>query len=82
MKDLWYRDIENPTDRKNFRENVLGSKIVLDKLAKLVYNRLKSGNSDTDFENPGWAFKQAAHVGELDALKWVLTLIQISDKET
>jgi hypothetical protein len=81
MQSTWFSDIKDPKLQKQFKENVLSSKLVLDKLRELCYNRLKNRELSSDFDNPNWPYKQASLVGEAETLKWMISILTFSDNE-
>jgi hypothetical protein len=60
-----------------------GNQKVLDKLAEICYNMYKSSEvSDSDFENPNWAMKQAHWVGYRKAMKQIIMLCTPKDDQS
>lgn len=64
-----------PEERKKFEELLGVNNKVLDRLAEICYNMIKNSEiSDTDFENPNWALKQAHWLGYRKALRHITGL--------
>jgi hypothetical protein len=56
---------------------------VLDKLSEICYNMIKSSEvSDTDFENPNWAMKQAHWLGYRKAMRQIAMLCTQADDQS
>lgn len=56
---------------------------VLDKLVEICYNMIKSSEvSDTDFENPNWAMKQAHWLGYRKAMRQIAMLCAAKDDKS
>jgi len=79
MKTIWFQDIKNPEDQKNFKKSVIGSKIVLDKLKEVCYTKIKNGESSnvSDYDSPSWALRQADKVGYARALTEMIGILTI-----
>jgi hypothetical protein len=75
----WFQDLPKH-DQEKFKETVLNSKIVLDKVAKVCYNKIIELDNVTtsDYDSPSWACKQAHLNGKREALKEILQLVDIS----
>jgi len=77
LKTVWFQDLPKEEQEK-FKELVLGSKKVLDKLSKIVYNMGVSGekvNVD-QYDSPSWSHKQAHLNGYNAALRDVLDILK------
>jgi hypothetical protein len=60
-----------------------GNQKLLDKLAEICYNMCKSSEvSDTDFENPNWAMKQAHWLGYRKAMRQIAMLCTPKDDQS
>ncbi len=79
MKTEWTKDLGAP-DAPKFRQSVVDSKIVLDKLKLICYNMLLESekSTKTDYDSPSWAFKQADRNGYKRALEKVIELATIT----
>jgi hypothetical protein len=78
MKTEWFKGLQ-PPEVEAMKKSVFGSKIVLDKLIEICYNRSQALKSvrESDYDSPSWAFKQAHKNGytqALDDLVEILTL--------
>lgn len=80
MKTQWFSDLPK-ADQDNFKNMVLGSKIVLDKAKKIVYNMITAGEltSLSDYDSPSWAYRQADKNGYNRAMKEVMSLLTVAD---
>lgn len=83
LSTQWLQGVHQAEHLK-YKERVLSSKEVLDKLIEILYNKVQaqSSSSDNDYESPSWAYKQADKVGYTRALKEVIELCNVSDRET
>lgn len=84
MRTEWFSHLPNQAEKEQFKKTVLASKIVLDRLQEICYNKIKNGEktSETDYDSPSWAYLQADRNGFLRAYREILTLLNVSDKET
>lgn len=82
MKTIWFQDLKSKEDQANFKKMVLGSKIVLDKAIKIVYTKIKDGESSSleDYTSPSWAYKQADKNGYVRALKEIIEILTVDDE--
>jgi hypothetical protein len=81
MKTVWFNDIKDVVEQKRFKESVLGSKIVLDKLIKICYTYIKSGEKVklVDFDSPAWAYKQAFIAGRNSAFNEIIEVLTVTE---
>lgn len=83
MLHQWYSNL--PKDQQDqFKQQVLGSKKVLDKAVEILYNRVQSEEEiqSVDYDCPSWAFKQADRLGYLRGVRDAIKLLEIkSDKD-
>lgn len=79
LKTVWTQDLP-PGEREEFSKIVLNSNLVLDKLRKIVYNRVISGEkvSVADYDNPSWSHKQAHINGQNSALREILDILDFN----
>jgi len=79
VKTIWFQDLPK-AQQEQFKQNVIGSKLILDKLSKIVYNMGVSGESVklTDYDSPSWSHKQADQNGYNRALRDIIDLITIN----
>lgn len=84
MKLEWFSHLSNPKDKESFKKSLLGSKIVLDRLKEICYNKINSGEkaSVMDYDNPSWAYRQAHLNGYLQAYREISELCKVSDQGT
>lgn len=81
MKSEWLGSLKGQ-DREDFKNSVLASQIVLDKLREIVYNMHKKDNNSklVDYDCPSWSHRQAHTNGRLEALSQILELLEFKDK--
>jgi hypothetical protein len=82
MKTQWFADLKG-VERDGFKQSVLQSKIVLDKLQQIVYNMYKDKRTVTfsDYSSPSWSHEQAHTNGYCEALQDILALVTIEPKD-
>lgn len=83
MKIQWFNHLPK-SEQESFKNNVISSKKVLDRLAEICYNTLEAGVvvKKTDYDSPSWAYSQADQNGYLRAFKEIYDLVNIeSDKD-
>ena len=80
---LWFSHLKDKQSQDSFKQGVLGSRFVLDRLHEIVYNIVKNEDSPAtaDYESPSWAYKQAHLNGRKAAFNEILTLLKFSDNE-
>lgn len=80
LKTDWFKDLP-VSEQENFKQIVLGSKKVLDKLAEIVYNRgiIEDRVTTDHYDSPSWSHKQAHLNGKREAYKEIIDLITIKD---
>jgi hypothetical protein len=81
MKTVWYQSL--PKDRQDqFKQTVLGAKIVLDKAIEILYNKVQDENSvkQVDYESPSWSHKQADRLGFIRGLQFAIDLLSLDQK--
>jgi hypothetical protein len=78
----WFAGI--PRDEKRKREElVLSNKILLDILAEMLYN-MQEKKKDTvlgDYDSPSWSHKQAHLNGEIEAIKQIIEIVTIKERD-
>lgn len=81
MKSIWFSHLKSTVEQEEFKKSVLGSKIVLDKLHDIVYNKIKSQEKSTtaDYDSPSWAYRQADKVGYTRALEEIITILTMDE---
>lgn len=80
VKTVWFQDLPKD-EQESFKALVLGSKKVLDKLSKIVYNRCNDGEviKDQDYDSPSWSHKQAHLNGKRQAYREIIELLKIEE---
>lgn len=81
MQTLWFQHLKDPAKRDLFKKDVAASEKVLDRLREICYNKIKVESSLVDYNSPSWAYRQADQLGYNRALKEIMELITLSDKE-
>lgn len=83
MKSQWLGNLKGE-EREKFRQTIVNSKIVLDKLNEIVYNMYKDHGSVSfgDYDSPSWSHKQAHTNGYREALLKVLDLLELDNTAT
>jgi len=86
MISAWTKHIKDEVDKERFRNSVLGSKLVLQRLQELL-NEIKEDVDNTElnvkiYDSPNWDHKQAHLNGFKEALKKVSKIINLDQKET
>lgn len=79
LKTVWFKDLPKE-EQEQFKQIVVGSKKVLDKLSKIVYNMSISGEkvSLDQYDSPSWSHKQAHQNGYNAALRDILDILKIN----
>lgn len=83
MLTLWVQDLKSDEERRKFKEQVLGSKKVLDKAIEICYNVVKMDESvrTPDYDSPSWSHRQAHQNGKREALELIIKLLTVSDND-
>ena len=70
-------------EREQIKDLVLSSPILLDKLQKILYNMQESKDKSVvhDYDTPSWSHKQAHLNGEKDAIRKMLQLVTITERD-
>jgi hypothetical protein len=82
MKVQWFQDL--PLDKRDqYKKSVLASKETLDKLCKILYNKIQEleMTSKSDYDNPSWPYYAADRIGYIRAMKEVISLCDLTPKE-
>lgn len=74
----WIKDLP-PNEKEEFIKSLRNSKIVLDKLREIVYNRgIKTEDvKSVDYDSPSWSHKQAHQNGKREAFQEVIKLLEV-----
>lgn len=70
-------------DREEFKTLIVNNKKLLDKVVEILYNR-GEGKRDTvlsDYDTPSWSHKQAHLNGEIAALKKMVELLTVQERD-
>lgn len=80
MKSIWLGNLKND-ERENFKQSILISKNVLDKLKEIVYNMANEKESvvSYDYDSPSWSHKQAHNNGFLDACRKIIEIVDVKE---
>jgi len=75
LKTIWFMDL--PKDQQEgFKKQISSSKDVLEKLEKIIKDKIKEVVLTEDYDNPSWAYKQADRNGYNRALTEVLNILK------
>ena len=82
IDERWFAGLPSE-DREKFKQEVINSKKVLDKLGKILYNIEESLRTvkERDYDSPSWSHKQAHRNGESDMVRRVIELITIVERD-
>ena len=82
ISETWLKGLTG-TDREEMKKLVLNSEKVLDKLKEILYNMQvkKSEVSLEDYDNPSWSHRQAHLNGEASALRRVVEILTIKERD-
>lgn len=81
MLTLWFQHLKDPAERDRFKKDVESSEKVLDRLKEICYTKVKVESSLEDYDSPSWAYRQADQLGYNRAIKEIMEICSISDKE-
>jgi|TARA_R110000787_G_scaffold227545_2_gene335211 hypothetical protein len=79
--DAWTAHIKDPKDRNKFAEYVRNSTDLLGRLTEIIDMKLTIAkrSTKTDYESPGWAYRQADQNGTIRTLEDLRKLTNIGD---
>lgn len=84
MYSVWTEHLKNPEHKEQFKNTVLASKPVLERLSELLDKREKDMDqtelSLATYDTPSWSHKQAHNNGYRAALKVVRNLIDLEQQ--
>jgi hypothetical protein len=82
INGAWLEGLSGP-EKEKMKEEVLASQNLLDKLAKMLYNIQEKKRSSVlpDYDTPSWSHKQAHLNGECAALRKVLEIVTIKERD-
>ena len=75
MKTIWFMDLPKD-EQEGFKRQVKSAKDVLEKLEKIINDKVKDVVLVDDYDNPSWAYKQADRNGYNRALTEVLNILK------
>jgi hypothetical protein len=83
MQIQWFSNLKDPKDKEAFKQYLLGSQKLLDRLKEICYNRIQDrGNTkESDYDSPSWAYLQADRNGYVRAYQEILKLCEIEDHD-
>jgi hypothetical protein len=82
MKAVWFKECKTKDDKASVRQILLSNQESLLRLESILESLLKETPSQTDYDSPSWAYKQADRIGYNRALNQVLDIINLdSNKE-
>lgn len=86
MISAWTDHLKTEEEKKQFRDVLSGSSLILDRLIELL-KRDQEGLSKKEvsakvYDNPNWAYRQAHANGYNACLNAYLTLLNLDQKET
>lgn len=77
----WFKNV--PADEvEALKAQLIGDKKTLDKVKEIVYNIVRSEEDVrfSDYDSPNWSHKQAHRLGRADALKTIIRLVDLDNK--
>lgn len=81
MITAWTKHISDEKQKEQFKNEILGSKRVLERLSVLVdqldYGLAEEEISPKAYDNPNWAYRQAHANGVKAALRKIKTLLDL-----
>jgi hypothetical protein len=82
MISAWTKHLSDPKDKEQFKNSILGSKSVLNRLKALLDEQeAELIKNENDYDNPNWAYRQADVNGYRRCLRSITTLITLDPKE-
>jgi len=75
VKTIWFMDLPKD-EQEGFKRQISSSKDVLEKLEKIINDKIKDVVLVDDYDNPSWAYKQADRNGYNRALTEVLNILK------
>lgn len=84
MISAWYKHLKTEEEQKDFKNQVLGSKLVLKRL-QILLNELKTNvdNAELNTKNydlPNWELRQADGIGYRRCIKEISKLINLDQE--
>ena len=76
----WLKGL-SPSEADKYKKSIISSKLVLDKLIEMCYNRRKEIDKQVfDYDTPSWSHKQAHNNGYKECLDDIIQLITINER--
>lgn len=85
MISAWTKHLKDEAEKERFRNSVLGSKVVLDRLQE-IFNEIKTEQDQIErspnmYDLPNWDYRQAHLNGFKDCLLKVQRIINLDQQE-
>lgn len=85
MISAWTKHIKDPVEQERFKNSILGSKVVLDRLQELI-NQVEDDVDTLElttkvYDLPNWDYRQADLNGFRRALKTISKIINLDQKD-
>jgi hypothetical protein len=82
MISAWTKHLSDPKDKEQFRNSVLGSKTVLNRLKALLdEEEADLIKAENDYTNPNWDYRQADANGYRRCIRKIQKIINLDHKE-
>lgn len=80
----WTKHLKDDKEREEFKNLVLGSQIVLSRLAEIVEEKMRAREvfKEEDYKDPSWAHRCSDRNGYFRALREVLKILKGVDHDT
>ena len=79
LSTLWLSHLKEQKERDNFRDYILNSSSLWDKLNLILENKTVK-QKETDYDNPSWAYFQADQNGYNRAIKDIQEILPLTIK--
>lgn len=77
----WVQHLQDPKERKDFEDLIRSSTRVLGRLSQIADDRAsaldRAEMTQTDFDEPNWAYRQAFRNGQRSSLKFIKDLLNL-----
>ena len=82
MISAWTKHLADPKDKEQFKNSILGSKTVLNRLSALLNEEENDLiQTENDYDNLNWAYRQADINGYRRCLRKIQKLINLDHKD-
>ena len=83
INQAWLTGLKTEAERAKIKELVLSSENLLDILKKILYNMQEKKELSVldDYDTPSWSHKQAHLNGEAAAIRKVIEIISINERD-